>query len=254
MLLLCAPNSPPAVQQTPAMPYAPPAEKQDASVMAKPSIPNTSIPLPVASLLIRVQMVTSNLDPSPISNCLNPESFKPFMAHILCHSLHSYVISFIPFSFPLFLYSLVISLITLTFTLFLYHYLYSIVISVFHFVSSRTPLPYPLYLYHYLYSFNISYVIPFIPLPFPLFLSLWSLISLHAAAFKTISLEYFSKVPISLYTKDLSSVGVMLPNGIAGRGRTKLSICDKWVGQVRVPEVWLKIPTLLECHLLIDFM
>jgi len=28
----------------------------------------------------------------------------------------------------------------------------------------------------------------------------------------------------------------MLPNGIAGRGRTKLSICDKWVGQVRVPE------------------
>jgi len=167
MLLLCAPNSLPAVQQTPAMPYAPPAEKPDASVMAKPSIPNTSIPLLVASLLIRVQMVTSNLDPSPISNCLIPEYFLPFMVQILCHSLYSYVVSFIPLSFPLFLYSLDISLIPLTITLFLNQYLYSNVISFFHFVGSRIPLPYPLVLYHYLYSFNISFVNPFIPLPFP---------------------------------------------------------------------------------------
>jgi len=172
MLLLCAPNSLPAVQQTPAMPYAPPAEKRDASVMAKPSILNTSIPLLVDSLLIKVQMVTSNLDPSPISNCQIPESFIPFMVHILCHFLYSFILSFIPLSFPLFLYYRVISLIPLAFTLFLYHYLYSIVISFFHIVSSRIPLPYPLFLYHYLYSFYIFFVNPFIPLSFPLFLSL----------------------------------------------------------------------------------
>jgi len=172
MLLLCAPSSPPAVQQTPAMPYAPPAEKQDASVMAKPSILNTSIPLLVDSLLNRVQMVASNLDPSPISNYLIPKSCIPFMAHVLYLFLYSYNLSLIPLSFPLVLYYLVISLIPLAFSLFLYHSLYSIVISIIHFVNflysftiSFNPLPFPLFLYHFLCKILYSFTISFIPFP-----------------------------------------------------------------------------------------
>jgi len=146
------------------MHYVPPVGKQDASVMAKPSIPNTFILLLEDSSLIRVPMATSYLDPSPISNYLNTDSIIPFFVNILCHFRYSFVISFIPLSYPLFLCHFLYSF---PFPLFLCHFLYS-------FITHFIPLSLPFFLYHFLYSFAIS----FIPLSFPLFLyhSLYSII------------------------------------------------------------------------------
>merc|ERR1711970_350843 len=134
------------------MPYVLPVGKQHASVVAKPSFLNTSIPQAVDSLFNEVPMATSNLDLSPISNSLNHDSFIPFV-------YIAYVIYIIPLSYPLFLC----------------HFLYSFI----------PPLTY----YHFLYSF-IPFAKSFINFALPLFLSLLFLIKPHVMIYKMISLYY----------------------------------------------------------------
>lgn len=135
MLLLCVHNSPPAaLVAILAMHYVLLVGKQHASVVAKPSFPNISIPRAADSLFNRVPMATSNLDPSPISNSLNPDTLIPFV-------YIAYVIYIIPLSLPVFLC---------------------------HYLDSFIP---PLTHYHFLYSF-IRFVKSFIHLALPLFLSL----------------------------------------------------------------------------------
>jgi len=127
MLLLCVHNSPPAaLVAILAMHYVLPVGKQHASVVAKPSFPNTSIPQAVDSLFNEVPMATSNLDLSPISNSLNHDSFIPFV-------YIAFVIYIIPLSYPLFLC----------------HFLYSFILPLTHIISFI-----PLLHYHYSFPYN----------------------------------------------------------------------------------------------------